>query len=300
MRPARVRNYADEESDASNDEDGVWSEAGDDASESEPESPRATCDLSAAAVADEQPADAAGGATAVVASAEASEEAQRSAELIEVYGIAQAELKRVGAVRASVQMGNAILTEKRRMRARTRTDADVALALARLNDARAAEERKRRRLIDEAASRREALDKLNGEAAVAAKKLRASNKAIAEAEEVLEAKHALKSFTLEQLGAGKKNCGGAAGKKKRGDVLDRMARLGTGLSAPQRNDFAWFKDAWDTAMLVDHGAEWPRTFAEWMQRLLNDIPEGAGNAFSMFAHPETRRKFATEVALVVP
>ena len=66
--------YADEESDASNDEDGVWSEAGDDASESEPESPRATCDPSAAAVADEQPADAAGGATAVVASAEASVE----------------------------------------------------------------------------------------------------------------------------------------------------------------------------------------------------------------------------------
>ncbi len=185
-------------------------------------------------------------------------------------------------------------------RARSRTDADVALALARLNDARAAEERKRRRLIDEAASRREALDELNGEAAVAAKKLRASNKAIAEAEKVVEAKHALKSLTVEQLGAGKKNCGGAAGKKKRGEVLDRMARHGTGLSAPQRNDFAWFKDAWDTAMLGDHGADWARTFAELMQRLLNDIQHGSGNAFSMFAHSETHRKFATEVALVVP
>ncbi len=72
-----------------------------------------------------------------------------------------------------------------------------------------------------------------------------------------------------------------------------MARVGTGLSAPQRNDFAWFKDAWDTAMLGDHGADWPRTFAEWMQRW-------AANALSMFVHSGTRRKFRTEVALVVP
>ncbi len=83
-------------------------------------------------------------------------------------------------------------------------------------------------------------------------------------------------------------------------MLDRMARLGTGLPAPQRDDFAWFKDAWGTAMLGDHGVDWPRTFAEWMQRLLNDIQDGAGNAFSMFVRSETRRKFATEVALVVP
>ena len=61
---------------------------------------------------------------------------------------------------------------------------------------------------------------------------------------MLEAKHAVKQFSLEDLGKGAKlkRCLDVA-KTRRWEVLDRLARLGQGLSPEQRNDFSWFKEA---------------------------------------------------------
>ena len=89
---------------------------------------------------------------------------------------------------------------------------------------------------------------------------------IEDAELVLETKHAI----------------GAVAKKNRLEVLDRLARLGQGLSPAQRNDFKWFKEAWDARMLQGHGDNWPELFMGWTQRLLGENEAGHGNAFSVF------------------
>jgi len=59
-------------------------------------------------------------------------------------------------------------------------------------------------------------------------------------------KRAVKAFSLYELDEGRPRGGGAEGKRNRAQVLDRLARLGQGISPAQRNDFAWFKDAWDS------------------------------------------------------
>ena len=53
-------------------------------------------------------------------------------------------------------------------------------------------------------------------------------------------------------------------------------------------------------MLEEHGADWGRVFAEWVQKVLLDFENGVGNAFSLFVHGETRRCFHDLEALQVP
>ena len=91
--------------------------------------------------------------------------------------------------------------------------------------------------------------------------------------------------------------GGKKGRQNRFEVLDRMKRIRAGLSAGQKNDWPWFKEAWDNAMVEQHGADWASVFAKWMQGVLED--EGS-NAFSHFVYNETCRVFSGTVALHVP
>ena len=127
-------------------------------------------------------------------------------------------------------------------------------------------------------------------------------KALLDIETVLETKHAIKTYSLEDLGQGRsRGRGGASAfKKRRLEVLDRLARIGAGLSGGQRNDFSWWKDAWDGKMLEEHGENWPAVFAGWVQRVLDESEGGASNAFSIFVHSETRRCFEDQLALRVP
>jgi hypothetical protein len=83
-------------------------------------------------------------------------------------------------------------------------------------------------------------------------------------------------------------------------VLDRLVRLGQGISAAQRNDYAWLKDAWDGNMIAEHGDEWPAVFAGWAQRLVQEHEGGDRTAVSKFMHDETLICFAEEVALTIP
>ena len=78
-------------------------------------------------------------------------------------------------------------------------------------------------------------------------------------------------------------------RKKRHLLLDKLARLGQGLSAAQKADFPWFKDAWDEAMLESHGVEWGNVFAMHVQHILDEITAGVTNAFSVMIHKETHR-----------
>ena len=141
---------------------------------------------------------------------------------------------------------------------------------------------------------------LNQEAKAATALLKKRKREIEDAEAVLQAKHAIKHFSLEDLGKGRSRGGGVVAKRRRWEVLDRRSRLGQGLSPAQRNDFSWFKDACDARMLQEHEDSWPGTFMGWMQRVLGENEDGVANAFSVFVHNETRRCFDGVSALRVP
>ena len=208
-----------------------------------------------------------------------------------------ASLKACGAMNSVINLENEIRKERRRMRAMSKEDPDVLLALARQRDEEEARDRERRRLVDQANARTLSAARLRKQIQDANEVLKHD---IMEAECLLETKHAVKTYSLEDLGQGRSRGGGAAGKKRRLEVLDRLARIGQGLSPAQKNDFSWWKDAWDANMLQEHGDDWPGVFAGWTQRVLVDYEGGWGNAFSMFVHSETRRCFDGTVALRVP
>ena len=90
---------------------------------------------------------------------------------------------------------------------------------------------------------------------------------------------------------------GVKARSKRFEVLDRLSRLGAGLSSGQRNDWPWFKEAWDAAMVKIHKADWADQFSRWIQQVLDDE---RGSAFSEFVYCETRRVFERSAALHVP
>ena len=224
----------------------------------------------------------------------------QSQTLIAVLETAMWSLKEVGAQGAVAQITNDIRKEKRRARASSREDQEVLNALARQRDAEMALERTRRLMLQEGKKRAQTAAKLNEEAKAAKARLKKRKREIEDAEAVLEAKHAIKQYSLEELGKGRSRGGGVAAKKRRWEVLDRLARLGQGLSPAQRNDFGWFKDAWDARMLQKHEGSWLETFMGWMQRLLGENEDGVANAFSVFVHRETRRCFDGVPALRVP
>ena len=72
-------------------------------------------------------------------------------------------------------------------------------------------------------------------------------------------------------------------------VLDRLSRLGVGLSVEQANDFEWFKESWDNVNEEQFGAEWPERFAAMAQKAGDDVAAGIADAFSKLVHAETVR-----------
>lgn len=110
---------------------------------------------------------------------------------------------------------------------------------------------------------------------------------------------AIKTFSLCMLGANDSKAGGAAARKNRWEVLDRLARNGAALSPSQRNDFEFWKRIWDEAMVEEHKGQWADTFAGWMQ---NIVDSSETNAFSAFMHAESNRVLRKRVknVLAVP
>ena len=79
-----------------------------------------------------------------------------------------------------------------------------------------------------------------------------------------------------------------------------MAQIGSGLSPQQRNEWVWFKEAWERKMHEEHGDEWVKLFVGWIQGVLNQIHDGATNAFSIFVYNETVRCFSADLGLILP
>ena len=108
-----------------------------------------------------------------------------------------------------------------------------------------------------------------------------------------------KMFTLDMLGGDDSKAKGAAGRKQRFEVLDRLSSQGAGLHPEQRNEFDWWKRQWDDAMVEEHKGKWAALFAGWMQNIMNS---SESNAFSAFMHDETNRVLRSKFpfALKVP
>ena len=246
------------------------------------------------------PGEGSSGSAALAIDEADAETLAHSSHLVATLESAMASLKACGAMNSVVNLENEIRKERRRMRAMSNEDPEVLLALARQRDEEEARDRERRHLVDQANARTLSAARLRKQIKDANEVLRKRKHDIMEAECLLETKHAVKTYSLEDLGQGRIRCGGAAGKKRRLEILDRLARIGQGLSPAQKNDFSWWKDAWDAKMLQEHGDDWPGVFAGWTQRVLADCEDGWGNAFSMFVHSETRRCFDGTVALRVP
>ena len=120
-----------------------------------------------------------------------------------------------------------------------------------------------------------------------------------DAEAVVAARQQIKAYSVQTLGKGKKNGGGEQHHKARLEVLERL-RKAAELTPEQTGGWDFFKSSWDRAMAEAMGEDWAETFAQIMQKIINDLSEGKTNALSEFMHRETMRVLTTTPALIVP
>ena len=130
-------------------------------------------------------------------------------------------------------------------------------------------------------------------------KLQLARKEQRSMEAVVTAMVAVKVFSLEMLGKGKKKGGNQQHQKARLEVLERLRRCAE-LSPAQTTSWELFKKTWDTEMAEAHEEDWAELFAQLVQNVLNDLPEGRSNALSEFVHNETRRVLSDTPALLAP
>ena len=185
----------------------------------------------------------------------------KSAETMKALSDAKAQLLAYGLVGAAATIERDIRKEKRRIREISREDPDVLVALARVKDVERAKENRQRLLTQQASETLMTNKKLMRQIKDAESTLKKRKQQIADEEHLAGAWHAVKSYRLSYLGDKKTNCGGVVCRKRRDEVLDRLSKMGTGLSPSQRNEWAWFKEAWQGKMLVERGEQWVRVFA---------------------------------------
>jgi hypothetical protein len=169
------------------------------------------------------------------------------------------------------------------------TDPGVANAL-RQNLAREEQDAatQRKRMRHEMAAAR-AAKKARAEAKEMQARVGVARKRLRDAEDMQQTQDAVKTFTPAMLGADLPRAGGVAHRKRRMDVLSRLAAKGAPFSGQGRNDWAWFVEAWDAKMVVEHGREWGQLFAQQMQHLAESLAAGSTSAIADFMASETRR-----------
>ena len=119
------------------------------------------------------------------------------------------------------------------------------------------------------------------------------------AEEILQARGAIKSFSPAMLGQGQKKGGSAQYQKARQEALNRVQKCAR-LSPDQQNDWKFFTTTWDSKMAELHGENWGGLFAENLQHILNRLEEGHLEALSEFMHEESTRVLGEVETLRVP
>ena len=230
-------------------------------------------------------------------SAEQADEVHKMKSTIATLEATIESLRAIGQVRAVQNIQAELDKQRRKLRKLSQESPAVAESFARLRRAEEQETLRMKRLADQYRQTKQSVAKALEEKKAAVAEFRQMKRKIQEMESVSASRHALKTFTLEALGDGSDNAGGNKGKKNRHEVLDRLARVKAGLSAGQKNDWQWFKEAWDQEMVKQHGKAWGKLFAAWMQKTLDDEHT---NAFSTFVYNETCRVFHGTPALHVP
>ena len=178
--------------------------------------------------------------------------------------------------------------EQKRFRQRIDGDAAVEKAMRTTAEAEEAEARRQRAEFQQAAQRKREIANVEREFQQTRAKLRKTRRDLREATDAAEASEALKTFSLEAMGKGQKNAGGAAFRKVRQEALNRV-RLAAMLSPEQRNDWSYFATNWDKKMVEEHGEAWPAMIAEILQNVVNELEAGNGNALSDFMRKESVR-----------
>ena len=205
-------------------------------------------------------------------------------------------LRAVGSLRAAQCIEFELQKEMRNRRQLVKESPAVGGTFLHLRWAAEQEALAKRRCLEQWKERKkEAVNAIaRRDAAVA--ELRRTKRSIQDLENARECRETLKNFSLEALGAGSANAGGARAKKNRFEVLDRLSRQKAGLSAGQKNDWAWFKEEWDKAMVSQYKSNWAEVFSGWIQEL---VESEKNNALSTFVFRETCRVLSDTVALQV-
>ena len=202
-----------------------------------------------------------------------SEYVTQSDELLAHLNHVAEELRSHGVMRCAAHVHEEIRKEERRRRSASALDDDLAKALVRRTDA---DESIARSQLMLAAELNELTDKAReAKAVIKAKKqlLDQRNDQLRQATESLEDAVTRKRYSPECLGQGilEGRAGGPAAKKTRLQVLDRLSKVGPGLSTEQRNDWVWFKTQWDVAMANEHKENWGGKFATMMQAVVDEF-----------------------------
>ena len=206
-------------------------------------------------------------------------------------------LKAIGSVRAAQCVEQELQKERRKQRALVKESPAVAESFLRLRRAEEQDTLMKRRQAAELKDKKRQAEQAICDRDTAIAERKRIKRDIQEMESVRASRHAIKTFTLDALGADSENAGGVKGRKNRFEVLDRLSHLKAGLSAGQRNDWPWFQHAWDQAMVAEHKGKWASVFSGWVQHVLDDE---RSNAFSEFVYSETCRVLADSAVLQVP
>ena len=139
----------------------------------------------------------------VPVSAESAELVGKSTKLMETYAAVAAELQRIGAVALVANVVNEQRKEARRLRQISAMNIGVLVALNNDREAHAAEERKRLRLLREMHDTHQSLSATKAQLKDTAEILRSKRRDLLDTEQALEARRAVKAFSLQDLGDGR-------------------------------------------------------------------------------------------------
>jgi hypothetical protein len=189
--------------------------------------------------------------------------------------------------------------ERKKFRRRIEGDAGVDKAMrASVEAEEAMAQRQRLEFRAIAEQRREAM-KVEKQLKEAKARLAKTRKETRAAEEILQTRAAMKSFTPAMLGQGQKKGGGAQYQKARQEALDRV-RSCARLAPEQQNDWKFFATTWDSRMAEAHGEAWGGLFAEILQNVQDELEGGNREAFSQLMHRESMRIMGEVETLRLP
>ena len=211
-------------------------------------------------------------------------------------------MKKAGQCRIHTVIENEANRLVRMQNAMSKQDNDVMYALARQRDADQEKAEKQRQMFADVNDTLNKRRKLEAEVETAKRNLKAIEDKHRAQKELNDCRNAMQTVLLRDIegGIGNRQNRVKAAVNVRAQVLDKLSKHGSGLTAWQRNDFPWFKTHWEQKMSALHGDDWPNVFTSWMQNVIELFEEGTDNAFSEFVRSETERNFAGEPALTLP